>query len=592
MIQRSARVGGAAYCVYSIRPALDSGFRQMLLNRRRERRLFDELLADVRAGESRALVIRGDAGIGKTALLGYVLDRASGCRTAQAAGVEAEKELAFAALHQICAPMLDRLAHLPDPQQEALRTAFGLSTGSPPDRFMIGLAVLGLFAEVAREKPLLCVIDDAQWLDRASAQVLAFAARRLQAESVAMIFAVRETSERTELPELAGLPDLLASGLPEDEARELLASAYRGPTDERVLERVIAESQGNPLALLELPRGFTPMELAGGFGLSTIALPRRIEQSFRRQIATLPTATRQVLLVAAAEPVGDPALVWRAVDQLGIGTEAETSMATAAELVEFGSRVRFRHPLLRSAIYHAASPEQRQGVHRALAQVTDAVADPDRRAWHLAQATAGRDEDVAAELERRAGRAQARGGLAAAATFFERAFELTPDPTRRGQRALAAAEAMHQAGMPDAALRLLSLAEASPLGEFQRAQADLLRARLAFTMDRSGDTPALLLKAAAMLEQLDVPLARDTYLDALRAAWYAADPSSDSSLRVVAEAARAAPAPCPAMRVCGGSGSQAPHPWTFAKPTPRPNSRAASSSSPGTTGRSPRCRWP
>lgn len=520
----------------------------MLLNRRRERGLLDQLVADVNAGESRALVIRGDAGIGKTALLGDVLDRASGCRTARAAGVEAEKELAFAALHQICAPMLDRLARLPDPQQEALRAAFGLSTGSQPDRFMIGLAVLGLFAEVAREQPLLCVIDDAQWLDRASAQVLAFAARRLLAESVAIIFAVRETSERTDLPELAGLPDLVVTGLPDDEARVLLASAYPGPTDERVLARVIAESQGNPLALLELPRGFTPMELAGGFGLSTISLPQWIEESFRRQIATLPAVTRQVLLVAAAEPVGDPALVWRAVDQLGVGTDAATSLATAADLVEFGSRVLFRHPLLRSAIYHAVSPEERQSVHRALAQVTDPVADPDRRAWHLAQAAAGRDELVAAELERCAGRAQARGGLAAAATFFQRAFEVTPDPTRRGQRALAAAEAMHQAGIPDAAFRLLSLAEASPLGEFQRAQADLLRARLSFTMDRSRDTPALLLKAAAMLEQLDVRLARETYLDALRAGWFAAHLANGTSMGDVAAAARSAPAAVPPLR--------------------------------------------
>lgn len=522
----------------------------MLLNRHRERRLLDKLVTDVRGGESRALVIRGDAGIGKTALLGYVIDRSSGCRMARAVGVEAEKELAFAALHQVCAPMLDRLARLPDPQKEALQTAFGLSMGSQPDRFMIGLAVLGLFAEVAREQPLVCVIDDAQWLDRASAQVLAFAARRLLAESVVMVFAVRETSERTELPELAGLPDLLVSGLPDEEARELLASAYRGPMDERVLERVIAESQGNPLALLELPRGFTPMELAGGFGLNTFTLPRRIEESFRRQIATLPAASRRMLLVAAAEPVGDPALVWRAVDQLGmgIGAEAVTSLATAAELVEFGSRVRFRHPLLRSAIYRAASAEERRSVHRALAQVTDPVADPDRRAWHLAQAAAGPDEQVAAELERCASRAQARGGLAAAATFFERAFELTPDPPRRGQRALAAAQAMHQAGMPDAALRLLSLAEASPLGEFQRAQADLLRARLAFTMDRNGETPTLLLKAAAMLEQLDARLARETYLDAMRAGWYAAHLASGTSLRDVAGATRAAPRPAPPPR--------------------------------------------
>jgi DNA-binding CsgD family transcriptional regulator/tetratricopeptide (TPR) repeat protein len=502
----------------------------------------------VRAGESRALVVRGDPGIGKTALLEYALDRASGCRAARASGVEAEQEIAFAALHQVCATMLGRLTRLPGPQREALGTAFGLTVGNPPDRFMVGLAVLGLFAEEARERPLLCVVDDAQWLDHASAQVLAFAARRLLAESVAMIFAVRETDELSGVPELAGLAELSVTGLPDEEARALLAAAHPGPVDERVLQRIVAESQGNPLALLELPRGFTPMELAGGFGLSGVAVPRRIEESFRRQIATLPAATRQVLLVAAAEPVGDPVTVWRAVDRLGIGIDGATSPIAAADLVEFASRVRFRHPLLRSAIYHAASPDERQSAHRVLAQVTDPVADPDRRAWHLAQAAAGPVEDVAAELERCAGRAQARGGLAAAAAFLERASVLTPDPLRRGQRALAAAQAKHQSGMPDVALRLLSLADASPLGEFQRAQADLLRARIAFTVNRGRDTPALLLKAAGRLEQLDVRMARDTYLEALRAAWYAANLASGASLRDVAEAARAAPAPMPPLR--------------------------------------------
>jgi len=510
--------------------------------------MLDQLVADVRAGESRALVVRGDAGIGKTALLEYVLGQASDCRAARAAGPEAEKELAFAALHQVCAPMLDRLARLPGPQRDALGTAFGLNAGARPDLFMIGLAALGLFSEAARDRPLLCVIDDAQWLDRASAQVLAFAARRLRAEPVAMIFAVRETGEQVEVPELAGLAKLLITGLPADEARTLLVSAHPGrPLDGPVPERVVAESQGNPLALLELPRGFTPMEL-GGFGLGSAPLPRQIEESFRRQIATLSATTRHVLLVAAAEPLGDPVLVLRAVDHLGIGIEAPAAQAEAAGLVEFAARVRFRHPLLRSAIYRAATPEDRRSAHGALAQVTDPVADPDRRAWHRAQATVEPDEGVATDLERSAGRAQTRGGLAAAAAFFERASELTPDPLRRGQRALAAADAKHQAGLPDAALRLLSLADASPLGEFQRAHADLLRARLAFTMNRGRDTPALLLKAAARLERLDPRMARDTYLDALRAAWYAAHLARGIGLRDVAEAARAAPASGPPLR--------------------------------------------
>ncbi|HEY7047907.1 MAG TPA: AAA family ATPase [Jatrophihabitantaceae bacterium] len=521
---------------------------QVLLNRHKERRLLDQLVDDVRAGQSRALVIRGEAGIGKTALLDYLVDQATDCQPARAAGVEAERELAFAALHQLCAPMLDQLTRLPDPQQEALRTAFGLRAGNhPPDRFMVGLAVLGLFAEVARKRPLLCVIDDAQWLDHASAQVLAFAARRLLAESVAVIFAVREEPEQVEAPALTRLAELVLTGLPDDEARELLTSAHPGPVDDRVLARIVAESQGNPLALLELPRGFTPMELAGGFGLNSAELPRRIEESFRRQIATLSSATRRVLLVAAAEPVGDPVLVLRAVDRLGIDVDAATSPG-AAQLVEIASRVRFRHPLLRSVIYHAATPEERRSVHRALAQVTDPVADPDRRAWHLAQAAAGPDEDVAGLLERSAGRAQGRGGPAAAAAFFARASELTPDPMQRGQRALAAAQAKHQAGLPESSSRLLTLADASPLGEFQRAQADLLRAHIAFTTNRGRETPALLLTAATRLLPLDVRLARDTYLDALRAAWFTAHLSGGANLRDVAEAARAATGPLPPTR--------------------------------------------
>jgi DNA-binding CsgD family transcriptional regulator/tetratricopeptide (TPR) repeat protein len=493
------------------------------------------------------LVLRGDAGAGKTALLDYVVERAAGCRVVRAVGVQSEMELAFAALHSVCAPLLDRLARLPGPQQDALRTAFGVSAGSPPDRFLVALAVLGLLAEAAQERPLVCVIDDAQWLDRASAQVLAFVARRLLAESVAMIFAVREDAteqDLPEVPEVAGLAEMLITGLPEEDARTLLVSAHRGPVDGRVLERVLAEAHGNPLALLELPRGFTPAELAGGFGLPNAGrLPRRIEESYQRQIAPLPADTRQLMLVAAVEPVGDPALVWRAAEQLGIGIDTAAQPAIEAGLVEFGARVRFRHPLVRSAIYRAASPEARRNTHRVLAQVVDARTDPDRRAWHKAQAAAGPDEDVAAELERSADRAQARGGLSAAAAFLERATELTPDPQQRGHRALAAARSKLEAGLPESSSRLLSLAEASPLGEFQRAEVDLLRARLSFTTNRGSDAPALLLKAAVQLGPRDVRLARDTFLDALDAARFAAHLASGPGLHEVAGAARAAGPP-------------------------------------------------
>jgi hypothetical protein len=390
---------------------------QVLLDRRDETDLLDGLIAAVRGGESRALVLRGEPGVGKTALLGHLAGAAAGCRVLRAAGVQAERELAFAGLHQLCAPLWDRLPPLPGPQREALSTALGLAPGPPPDRFLVGLAALGLLAEAARERPLVCLVDDAQWLDSASAQALGFVARRLVAESVALVFAVRDLHQ---LEALAGLAELHLGGLPEEHARTLLGTALRAPVDAPVVDRIVAEARGNPLALLELPRGFSPAELAGGFGLpGAAALPSRIEESFRRQLAPLPADARQLLLVAAAEPFGDPVLVWRAAERLGLGREA-AAPAAEAELVHFGAWVRFRHPLLRSAVYRAASPEERRSAHRALAGATDPQVDPDRRAWHAAQAAAGPDEDVAAELEHSAVRAQARGGLAAAAAFLER----------------------------------------------------------------------------------------------------------------------------------------------------------------------------
>jgi DNA-binding CsgD family transcriptional regulator len=496
--------------------APDPGSR--LLGRRSERAALDELVASVRAGPSRALVLRGEAGVGKSALLEYLVQRASGCSIARAAGVESEMELAFAGLHQLCAPFVDRLERLPGPQRGALGTAFGMRDGDAPDRFLVGLAVLSLLADVAEERPLVCVVDDAQWLDAASAQTLAFVARRLGAESVGLVFGVREPSGERHLD---GLAELVLAGLDDRDAHALLQAVVAGPLDEHMRDRIVAETRGNPLALLELPRGRTPAELAGGFGLAGgPALSGRIEESFRERLAPLPPATRLLLLVAAAEPVGDPLLVWKAAAALGIGGDA-AAPATAAGLVELGAQVRFRHPLVRSAIYGGAAPEERQSVHRALAAATDAAVDPDRRAWHRSQATAGLDEDVAAELERSAGRARARGGLAAGAAFHERAAELTPDPARRARRALAAAQAKHQAGAPDAALRLLAMAEAGPLDELERARAQLLHAEIAFATTRGHDAPPLLLAAAKRLEPLDASLARETYLEAFAAAFSA-----------------------------------------------------------------------
>jgi hypothetical protein len=370
---------------------------------------------------------------------------ASAFRVVRAAGVESEMELPFAALQQLCAPLLDRLGRLPGPQREALEVAFGLSSGQSPDRFLVGMAVLSLFSEVAEEQPLLCVVDDAQWLDRASAQVLVFVARRVLAESVALVLATRDPAG-----ELEGLPELVVEGLRNGDAHALLGSVWGAPLDERVRERIVAETQGNPLALLELPRGLKPAQLAGGFGLPDASgLSGRIEESFRRRVEGLPAETQRLLLVAAAEPIGDPVLMWRAAHRLGIGAQAAED---TDGLLAIGASVTFRHPLVRSAAYRVASPEERQGVHRALADATDAESDPDRRAWHLAAATPGPDEGVASELERSAGRAQARGGLAAAAAFLTRAAALTREPSRRAERALAAGQANLDAGALDAAL--------------------------------------------------------------------------------------------------------------------------------------------
>ena len=510
-----------------------------LTDRRAECDVLGRLVAAVRAGESRALVVHGEPGVGKTALLEYLAGQASGCRVAHAGGVQAEMELAFAVLHQLCAPMLDRLERLPAPQRDALRTAFGLSAGPAPDRFLIGLAALGLLSEMAGERPLVCIVDDEQWLDSASAQVLAFVARRLGAESVGLVFGARVPTG-----DLAGLPELVIGGLREDDARALLDSALTGPLDARIRDQIIAEAHGNPLALLELPRGWTAAELAGGFGLpGAVPLAGRIEESFRRQLGALPVQPRRLLQLAAAEPTGDPVLVWRAAGRLGICAEA-AGPAVEAGLAEFGVRVRFRHPLVRSAAYRSAPTDDLREIHAALAEVTDPASDPDRLTWHRAAATAAPDEGVATELERSAGRAQARGGLSAAAAFLERAMLLTPDPGRRADRAIAAAEAKHQAGAPDVAAELLVMAEAGPLEELARARISLLRGQMAFSAGNSSDTPRLLIDAARRFEALDTRLARETYLEALSAALLGHRTSQIGTLEI-ARAARGATAAPP-----------------------------------------------
>ena len=510
-----------------------------LLGRADECALLDGLIRDISRGESRSLVLRGEAGIGKTALLKYLIESASDLTVVRAVGVESDMELAFASLHQLCGPMLEPLPRLPAPQRQALEIVFGLSAGAAPDRFLVGLAVLSLLSEVAEERPLLCVVDDAQWLDHASALTLAFVARRLLAEPVGIVFAAREPSE-----DLQHVSELEVRGVRNGDARALLSSAVRFHLDERVRDRIIAETRGNPLALLELPRGLTATQLAGGFGLlGAQALSGRIEESFVRQLQALSDDARRLLLLAAAEPLGDPLLLWRAAEELGI----EPTVAGDVEahgLLAISERVTFRHPLARSAVYRAALMQDRRAAHLALAEATDRDVDPDRRAWHLAATVAGPDEQVALELERSAVRAQTRGGLAAAAAFLQRAVALTGDPARRADRALAAAQANLGAGAFDVAHGLLAAAEAGPLDELGRARVDLLRAEIAFAQKRGSEAPLLLLRAARKLETLDVRLARNTYLDAWAAALFAGHlASAGGSLLDVSRAVATAPDP-------------------------------------------------
>jgi DNA-binding CsgD family transcriptional regulator len=496
------------------------------------------LLEGVRSGRSGALVMRGEPGVGKSALLEYAIGSASDFRVLHALGVESEMELPFAALHQLCGPVLDRLELLPGPQRDALATTFGLGAAAVPDRLLVGLAVLTLLAEVAEERPLLCVVDDAQWLDRASAQVLGFVARRLFAESVVMLFAAREPGS-----ELQGLPELIVEGLRDADARELLASVIGWPLDDRVRQQIVEETRGNPLALLELPRGLSPAQLAGGFGLpGALTLPGRIEDNFLARLEGLPVDTQRLLLVVSAEPAGDQALVWRAAGVLGIGRAAAVP-ARSAGLLRIENTVRFRHPLVRSAIYRAASPKDRRAVHAALAEVTDPDLDPDRRAWHRANATADPEEDVACELERSAGRAQRRGGMAAAAAFLKRAAELTPDQSHRAQRELGAAQAMLHAGAFESAQERLAAARARPLDEVGRARVELLLGRIAWAVDHGSVAPPLLLSAAKRIEPLDLTLARETYLDAFVAATTADRLTTGGDALEVATAVRAAPSP-------------------------------------------------
>ena len=509
---------------------------QRVLGRQREREVLGRLLDDARAGRGGVLVLYGEPGMGKTALLDLAVELAGHCKVVRTAGVEGETELPYAALQQLSGPIFGLSERLPDPQREALSVAFGLSAGHAPNPLLVGLAVLGLLVEAANDQPLLCVVDDAQWLDRASARALAFIARRLLADRIALLFAARERSEA-----FGGFPEVQIGPLGRRDARALLESVLPTRVDDRVLERIVTETNGNPLALLELPRGMNPSELAGGFGLPAAApLSDQIEEHFMRRAANVPPDARRLLLLAAADPTGDLALVSRAAERLGIPESAARALESDGVL-DLRTGVVFRHPLARSAVYRAAAADERSEVHRALADATDPETDPDRRAWHRAQATSMPDEDVAAELERSAARAQARGGFAAAAAFLERSSVLTVDRARRAGRELAAAQAKYEAGAFDEAVTLAANAEGGQLEGVQRAELDLLRARISFAEERGNEAPRLLLTAAKDFEPFDARRAREIYLEALSAALFAGRLAGAWGAREVAAAAQALP---------------------------------------------------
>ena len=507
---------------------------ERLVGRQREREAIDRLMSAAQEGYGGVLVVHGDPGIGKSSLLEYAIAQASSFRVARAVGVEGEMELPFAALQQLCTPDFEFLEGLPDPQREAVEIAFGRRGGPAPNPYLVGLAILSLLSDAAEQQPLLCVVDDAHWLDRGSEQVLTFVARRLLADRIALLFATREVGRALER-----LPELHVGPLGHRDARALLGSALAGPLDEDVFERLIAEAHGNPLALLELPRERTLTQLAGGFESAPSGhASEQVTESFMRRIRTLPADAQQLLLVAAADQTGDVALVWRAAERLGLGEAAVQGLA-AEGILTLGPRVVFRHPLVRSAVYQAADIEARRGVHLALAEATDPEIDPDRRAWHLAEAAVAPNEEVAAVLELSAERARTRGGFAASAAFLERSSMLTVDPRRRGRRALAAARDRQRSGAFDEALGLLARAQAGPLDAMEDAEADVLRARIA-AATRGSDAPALLLAAARRVEPLDIALARHVYLDALAAALFAGRLAGAADVHQVATAARAA----------------------------------------------------
>ena len=483
----------------------------MLVGRAKEVGALEDVLTAVRDGLSGALVLRGECGSGKTALLDWAAGAAADMRVARVAGVESEMDLGFAGLHQLLVPFLEGVGRLPPPQRAALQSAFGLTTGPPPDRFLVGLATLTLLTEAASSQPVLCVIDNGQWLDQASADVLGFVARRLFADRVAMLFAAATGEERSVA--FPGLPELLVGGLPERAAHELLAMVVGAPVDTRVSERIVAETGGNPLGLVEFGGELTPAECSCAVPLTgPLRFGGRLEELYRSRVRALPPDTRTLLLVLAADQLGGTAKVWQAAGRLGVGPEAMEPPAVE-QMVTSAPGLRFRHPMLRSIVYYGAPAVARWRVHEALAAVSDPVRDRDRRAWHLAQATSAPDEEVARELERSADRARARGGWASSAAFLERSAELTADCGRRAGRLVAAAEARLMTGETSAARALLDGAAPDLPDPVVRARARRLEGEILFATGDLAAATSVLLEAARMVTPYDARLARDTLLE-------------------------------------------------------------------------------
>ena len=505
-----------------------------LLGRSQERHRLANMLHSAQAGRGTALLIQGEAGIGKSALLDDLAANAGDVCVCRVAGVESEMELPFAALQHLCEPLLGHVVDLPILHRSTLEKVFGLTTGSPPDLFLVGMAVLDLIAAGTRSQTMLWLVDDAQWLDQASRQTVGFVCRRLRGERLAAVVAVRDTKGARDL---TGLPQLRLQGLTRQDAGRLFDSVVTGPTDALVRDRIIAETRGNPLALLELPRSWTTAELVEGFSESErVPGDLQLERAFAKRLGDLPVDTRRLLTLAAAEPKGDPALLWSAAKAIGLDWRA-AGAAEAQGLVEFNQHVHFRHPLVRAAAYRTAPLQERLAAHVALAAATDPVDDPDRRAWHRASSTVAQDEHIALELEQSAERARARGGLVAAAAMLERAAALTPDPRLRDERTLAAARAQRAAGALASALRLLDTLDRAPRSGLRAAYVERLRGKIAFDQKRGVEAAELLLSAAGRLGPLDLSMARETHFEALAAAVWAAPQCSNDLVRKAAAAA-------------------------------------------------------